>query len=167
MSGEGCGCPWCRVERGEIPPGPYTPAEFAALGLQRGMAASTPALTGADDPAVIAAATAVDKAREEFAPLDEAWREATARVRDADLLTRSQDRATAERARRALLGLREAVQTASDERDAAWKLVVKAQGRYQREARRALLAALTADQPAPVVVEEEPVRRAPVAFVRH
>lgn len=162
-----CTCARCRVDRGEIPPGPYTPAEFAAAGLQRGLVARGPWPSGADDPAVLAAGVAVDTAREEFAPFDEAWQEATARVRDAELLTRSQDRATAERARRELPRLREAVQTASDERDAAWKLVVKAQERYRREARRALIAALTADQPTPVVVEEEPVRRAPVAFVRH
>lgn len=140
-----CTCARCRVDRGEIPPGPYTPAEFAKLGLAR-PTVTNPGVSVDDDPGVTAAALALEQARFNFSSgADAKWREACLAARDAELLAWSHDRATALKAQRQMAGLRDAVRAASEDRDLAWRGVVKAQMAHHEQVQRAVLEAMNTE----------------------
>lgn len=80
-----CHCPRCTIERAGVS-GPFTPSEFAALGLgQRVVATSHDDDPAAQDPAVKAAQLKVREAREAYQPFEAAWLAAVAAHRAAEM----------------------------------------------------------------------------------
>jgi hypothetical protein len=78
-----CHCTACRVERAGLPPGPYTPAQYARIAPATVTSPSDD--PAAQDPAVKAAELAVREAREAYEPLYQAWLEAVAAHRTAEM----------------------------------------------------------------------------------
>ncbi len=80
----------CRVARGEIPPGPFTPSEFVALGLvEPTVASSNPeAEFVSADPEVAAAQASVEVARVKVDQARRDWEAACTAVAEAQLADR-------------------------------------------------------------------------------
>jgi hypothetical protein len=122
-------CSRCRAAAAGMTGGPYTPAEFTGLAVER------PASPVATHPAVIGAAAARDEARALFDVLDSVWLTALAEHSRADL---AGDGDSSIRRR-----LGEAAAAGREARDAAWSRVVTANEALHtatREARRAVEA---------------------------
>jgi hypothetical protein len=79
-------CPHCRLYRGGIPAGPFTPREFAALGLGLAVVSSSNGDRVEHDPDVIAAEAQRDEARRAYDLADGRWLRAVAEHRSAELL---------------------------------------------------------------------------------
>ncbi|MEU1813518.1 hypothetical protein [Micromonospora aurantiaca (nom. illeg.)] len=82
----------CRMARGEIPPGPFTPSEFAALGLvEPTVASSNPEKEFVSaDPEVVAALASVEVARVKVDQVRREWEAACTAVAEAQLATEAQ-----------------------------------------------------------------------------
>lgn len=90
--GPGCGCAKCRVARGEIPAGPYTPGQFLEYGLQPPQVVSSNPVSEAvrADPDVIAAREAVRVAEVAADVRRREWEEACVAVARAELVGREE-----------------------------------------------------------------------------
>ena len=81
-----CSCPRCVIDRAGVS-GPFTPKEFAALGLDRRVVGPSHDDDGvANDPGVLAGQLAVTEARREWEILDEEWRVAEQARRTAEAM---------------------------------------------------------------------------------
>jgi hypothetical protein len=149
-----CHCPRCTIERAHVS-GPFTPAQFAELGLQGRIV--TPARDDpvSNDPAVKAAELEVKLAHEAFEPYDQAWREAVAAHQQAELAGRDQrpwqqrrgGMLTLNRGGR-IAELAERVKQTHQDRDHAWQAVVRANDALRQAQQRVILALAQAGRPA-------------------
>ena len=137
-----CHCARCRVEAAGLGPGPYTPREYQLI--QPATVTSATDDPVSRDPQVLAAQLAVREAREAYQPFEQAWMEAVAAHRAAEL---APDQSVTDgrgglftlgtRRRRARVGeLARRRKDAREEMELAWRKVVEAND----QVRDALLA---------------------------
>jgi hypothetical protein len=154
MTTADCQCARCRLGRGEIPPGPFTPAEFREYGLEKLVVPSNPTSDAVRaDPRVKAAAAAVEAALAVYDARAAEWERAVGAAAEAELQAMA-DRQTRYNPRTGEVQPPATVITsdveaksataadARDARDEAWKRVVRAKDRQRAAIARALNAAL-------------------------
>jgi hypothetical protein len=140
-----CHCSRCTIERAGVA-GPFTPAEFARLGLAARVVTPARDESASDDVGVKAAELGVREAWEAWEPLQRAWLQAVAAHRQAEMPTEERyytdgrgglfSPGAVGRQRR-VAELAEQVKATREAMELAWKDVVRANDR----AREALQAA--------------------------
>ncbi|MFD4206259.1 hypothetical protein ACFWRG_09735 [Micromonospora tulbaghiae] len=169
----------CRVARGEIPPGPFTPREFAALGLvEPTVAPSNPmAEATAADPEVVAAQASVEVARVKVDQARREWEAACTAVAEAELAARQTPSsynpnegnrpggAYVVRPPGSKTQLEDERDEARERYEVAGRAFARANDRLRAAQHRARVRFLKADQPQLLRprTASEPIRRSPAA----
>lgn len=151
-----CGCARCRVAAAGLPPGPYTPAEYARIAPPVVVPSSDERV--GDDPKVQAAEAERDEAWSVFEAANALWVAAVAEHQTASLLGNDpyvrdaggniigQRSSSDPGARTRIAELADAVKLAEKRRNLAWDVVVAAHDNIRKAQERAQTKLLRASR---------------------